>query len=237
MIKDVYFGKVLDNEDPNKGGGLKVQVDALVHGTELLDAYIPPTFPFAGNNQGFFFLPEPGEFVEVEIESHEERSVEDLSARWRACLYSDKDAIPEEFLSDPTKRGGIKFGDNKLILFEKTKDLVALISNNVRLGEEDCTHPLVRGDTYNEQLDLYLTAEATDATNETAFYTALKGAVTTWSALPAGVPATTDMLIAFATALSSALDPLVSGEPAWAAAIAAFKATEPTWLSTKCKTE
>lgn len=250
MRPEKHFGTVKDNADPDKLGALKVEAKTLVDGTPLQNDWVPGKFPFAGKGEGFYYVPEKGSLVEVDVEADSGKAAESLDARWTSARYTKQDKIPEEFQSNPTKRGGIKFG-KEVFLQDKAKALTALISEKVRLGEEDCTHPLVRGDTYNTQLDLYLTgedayvtAEAASAGNEASFWTALKAALAVWEALPPGVPATNDVLIAFATALKTPVENLAGGGAAWTAAIAAFKvvigafkAAKVSWLSTKCKTE
>jgi hypothetical protein len=245
-----HFGTVKDNADPDKLGALKVEAKTLVDGTPLQDDWVPGKFPFAGKGEGFYYVPEKGSLVEVDVEAEPGKAAESLDARWTSARYTKQDKIPEEFQSNPTKRGGIKFG-KEVFLQDKAKALTALISGKVRLGEEDCTHPLVRGDTYNTQLDFYLTgedayltAENTLSGNLSEFFTALKAALQVWQALPPGVPATNDLFIVFATAVKPSVDVLASGAVAWTGAIvafkavvAAFKAAKVSWLSTKCKTE
>jgi hypothetical protein len=251
MIREVHYGKVLDNDDPDKKGGLKVQVDTLEEGTALRGGeYIPPCFPFAGSNVGFFFLPAKGALVEVEVESEGERATEELAPRWRAVLYTDKDKVPSEFLSDQTNRAGIKWGSD-LLLFDMKKGLTTLISSKVRLGEEDASHPLVRGDTYNTELSTfldgltaYLTAEDAYANLEFAHWTAAQAANLVWKNLTPSLPVLTDVLIAYGTPLETTSNNLKTGVVTWRGAITtfkgivtAFKGKASTWLSTKCKTE
>jgi hypothetical protein len=237
VIRDVHTGKVLDNVDPAKGGGLKVQVDALEEGTALRGGeYVPPAFPFAGNDVGFFFLPEKGALVEVEVESDEERATEELSPRWRAVLYTNVDKIPAEFLSDPTKRGGIKYGKG-VLLFDQKKDLVALISANVRLGEESASHPVMRGDTFNSELSTYLSAEDAYQALVNPHNVAWNTLLGTWAGIPAATPILGSHVNAWASALQPTQTALNAGDITWKAAIAAFKANLSTWLSTKVKTQ
>jgi hypothetical protein len=252
MIREIHFAQVLSNDDPDNAGGLKVQIDAVEDGKAYGGGeFIPPCFPFAGSKVGFFFLPEKGTQVEVELESDPEKGTEDLSARWRSVLYNSKDKIPSEFLTDQTNRGGIKYGEG-LILFDQKKDLVTLISNNVRLGEETASHPLVRGDTYNSQLttfltalETYLTAEDVYAGLEANHWIAAQAANLVWKNLsPPTTPVLNGVLTAYGTPLEATTNALKTGVITWRAAIAAmkaatgaFKTAKTTWLSTKCKTE
>lgn len=221
MLKEIHYGKVVENDDPLKQGRLKVQINTIVDSTVLSDDFIPATFPFAGSNRGFFFIPEIGSQVEVEIEHDQEKVVEEINARWRGVLYSDVDEIPDEFKSDPINRAGIKYGDN-VLLFDQTSDLLSLISNNVRLGEEDASHPLIRGDVYN-------TEEATLLTDISTTLTTLNVAWTAIAALPPP-PVLGSVLAPIATPVVTSLTTLITK-------ISIFLSKQQTWLSTKVKTE
>lgn len=221
MLKEIHYGKVVENDDPLKQGRIKVQVNTIVDATVLIDDFIPATFPYAGNDRGFFFVPEIGAQVEVEIEHDPEKVVEEINARWRGVLYSDIDSIPDEFKSDPTKRAGIKYGDN-VLLFDQSSDLISLISSNVRLGEENASHPLIRGDTYNTEEAALLTDISTTLTTLNVAWTAL-------AALPPP-PVLGSVLAPIATPVVPAITNLI-------AKISLFLTKQSTWLSTKVKTE
>lgn len=237
MIRDVHTGKVLSNVDPAKAGGLKVQVDTLEEGTALHNgAFIPPSFPFAGNDVGFFFIPPKGALVEVEVESDDEKATEEMAPRWRAVLYTNTDKIPTEFASDYPNRAGIKFGGD-LLLFDQTKDLLALISSKVRLGEENASHPVLRGDTFNTELSTYLTAEDVWTTLHVADLAAWKALLAAWALIPAGQAILGSDVNGWASALQVTNTALTAGGVPWKAAILAFKAKLISWLSTKVKTE
>ncbi len=157
MRKSIYVAKVLNNEDPQRIGAVKIQANDLIDDAALSEELTPGRYPFAGGGEGFYYAPQKGSLLEIEINEDEEESTEDINSRWTGMLYTKDDDIPEEFQSDPLKRGGIKFGD-EVFLQDKTLNLSSLISENVRLGEEAASHPLNRGDTYNEQLVLFLDA-------------------------------------------------------------------------------
>lgn len=247
MRAEKHFGTVKDNADPDKLGGLKVESKTLVDGTPLREDFIPGKFPFAGRGEGFYYLPEKGSLVEVEVEADGGRAAEDLDARWSGARYTSRDAVPAEFKSNPTKRGGIKYG-LEVFLQDKARALTALISGKVRLGEEDCTHPLVRGDTYNTQLETYLTAEAAwvqaisaylgtcqiCADANVAQYEALATACT-GPLVPLKVAF--EALKAAWQAQSAGVTSASAAAATYLAAVNAFKAAKLTWLSTKCKTE
>lgn len=60
-----YRGIVTDNADPNQRGRLKVRVPAILG---AVDIWAMPCVPYAGDQVGFFFLPEAGAGVWVEFE-------------------------------------------------------------------------------------------------------------------------------------------------------------------------
>lgn len=211
---DRFFARVLDNNDPEKLGRLKVRCDQLIQDGDLAD-WIQPAFPYAGANQGFFFLPDKGAMVEVEVEGHADKVIEHLSPRWVSVLYTAVDAIPVEFKSNPTKRGGIKFGD-VVLTFDKASHILALVAANVRLGTEGATHPVTRGDTYNTQLATFLTALQT-----------FLAAITTYTA---AIQSIADPSGAATTALTAATTAMTT-------AASSFSSAASTWLSTKVKTE
>lgn len=239
MRPERHVGNVVGVGDPERTGALRVEVKTLSEGAALGNGWVPGIYPFAGRGEGFYFLPPLGSLLEVEVEADPGRATEDLDARWVGCRYTREDALPEEVRSDPVNRGALKFGAEVLLL-DKLLRRIALISPNVRLGEEDASHPLTRGDTHNAQLDVYLQAEQAYDDLLTAVMTAVGVAIgppAGWSTLSPGAPATTDMLLAFAGTVGTPLGLLLSGTAAWVAAKATFRAAESTWLSTRCKTE
>jgi hypothetical protein len=156
MRRETHFGKVLSNADPEKAGGAKVQVNDLV-GDGPLDPedFVPTRFPVAGDDEGFYFAPPKGGAAEVEATADESEGVEDLAPVLVGMRFTSKDAIPEEFRSDPTKRGGIKWGSD-VLLFDKAQDRLALVSGNVRLGEEEAAEEVLRGTTFNQEFNAFL---------------------------------------------------------------------------------
>lgn len=249
MRREVHFGTVVDNEDPDKRGGLKVRVDTLLDQLPLLEEYIPPTFPFAGNSVGWFFVPDVGAQVEVEVATDDEQSVEDIDARWRSALYSANDEPPAELTSDYPNRAGIKFGQIVFIL-DKTKDLMALVGTNVHLGEEGATHPVIRGDTYNTQeaqmltlVMAYMQSIAGMVSGMGGYLNQVAADMGALNALPIG-GTTPPFILPQMTALdtsaalgSGGLGGQATAAAAAAAGIQAFINAATTWLSTKVKTE
>lgn len=235
MKRETHAAKVLDGSDPLKLGGAKVQVNDLVDERPLDEEnFVPGRYPFAGNGEGFYYAPQEGTLLEIEVEEDPEAAVEELAPRWVGMLYSNEDEIPTEFQSDPTNRGGVKFGD-EVFLQDKAQALTALISAAVRLGEETASHPLVRGDTFNaawetwmSALETYLTAESTLASSNATNFASIAAACTV-SPLTA--------LKAFFEALAQAWTDHGSAVSNFASATTTWKGAKNSWLSTKCKTE
>lgn len=175
MRRETHLGKVLGNVDPTKSGGAKIQAADLVDGPLDSEDVFPGRFPIAGDDEGFYFAPPKGGLVEVEAVADDAEGVEDLGAVWVGMRYSDKDKIPSEFRSDAVARGGIKWGDG-VLLFDKAADLVAFVSENVRLGEETASEEVVRGTKFNSEFNTFLA-------DLTTFVTAL-------GTIPAHSPAT-----------------------------------------------
>lgn len=64
-----YRGKVVDNDDPEKLGRLKLSVPSVL-GPEVVTGWAVPCVPYGGGpNRGFFFIPEVGDGVWVEFEA------------------------------------------------------------------------------------------------------------------------------------------------------------------------
>ena len=76
-----YRGTVVDNEDPQGRGRIKLQVPAVLG---ELEVWAMPCVPFAGDKVGFFSPPNPGDGVWVEFEGG------DLSHPiWTGCFWAD----------------------------------------------------------------------------------------------------------------------------------------------------
>lgn len=219
MKRETHLGKVLANADPAKAGGAKVAAFDLVDGPLDPEDFFPTRFPIAGDDEGFYFAPPKGGLVELEAASDDEESVEDVGAVVVGMRFSKKDKIPSEFRSDPVERGGIKWGDD-VLLFDRAKALLALISANVRLGEENAAHPVLRGDSFNSELSTFLDAM-------TSLAGGMKAAFTTLSGVAAGPLAP----------LKPGFDAAVAAWTTFEPTPAAFKSAATTWLSTKVKTE
>lgn len=133
-VKEIHVGIVEDNNDPEQRGRIRVRCDTLVGFQTTFPDYIDPVFPYlAGNGEkatgGWFFIPDPGTKVELEITSthpHDETfggiSVDAPQIRWRACVFAASvDDINEEFRGDNyPNRKGIVTRDGHGLIFDDT---------------------------------------------------------------------------------------------------------------------
>lgn len=107
-----HYGEVVDNRVdlngvPLQRGEIMVKCETILSDGRILPDPVPPSFPIAGPNGGVFFVPEIDSTVELLVIGGAE-SVEAPEIRYVASLYSEVDEIPEEFLTNYTKRWGIK---------------------------------------------------------------------------------------------------------------------------------
>lgn len=102
QVQSKYFGKyrgfVVDNQDPDKLGRLKVQIPSVLG--ETVTGWALPCLPYGGlSDQGLFMVPEVDAQVWVEFEAG------DLNLPiWTGCFWRPED-VPEEAAKDePTTR-------------------------------------------------------------------------------------------------------------------------------------
>lgn len=133
-IKEYHIGIVVDNADPEQRGRIKVRCDSLMGLDVSLPDFIDPVFPYIGGDglkgtAGWFFVPDIGVKVEIEITSsahHDETfgsaTVDSPDIKWRACVVAPgTDSINSDFLGDnyPSRRGIITNAGHG-ILFDDT---------------------------------------------------------------------------------------------------------------------
>jgi len=114
---ETYEARVVDNNDPEKGGKLLVMCEALTGTKESYPEWIRPSFSYSGGAEekpfGVFFIPDVDALVEIEVST--EGSV--MEVKWRAGVYTDKNPIPEELLEHyPFRKGIVTPGGHILIL-------------------------------------------------------------------------------------------------------------------------
>lgn len=65
-----YPGVVVDNNDPDKRGRVKISLPSILGDGQIHHAWAEPAFvPIAGKSYGAFFLPYPGDVVQVMFEN------------------------------------------------------------------------------------------------------------------------------------------------------------------------
>ena len=83
-----YRGKVVDNDDPDRLGRIKVRVDEVLRGQET--GWAMPCIPVGGTGSGFFSLPPVDSGVWIEFEAGDEsRPI------WTGCFWGDGE-LPEK---------------------------------------------------------------------------------------------------------------------------------------------
>ena len=87
-----YRGKVVDNQDPEKRGSIKVVVPAVLAETPL---WALPCSPYAGKNVGFFAIPPVDASVWVEFEGGERDHPIWTGCFWEKGDIDDADATPD----------------------------------------------------------------------------------------------------------------------------------------------
>ena len=121
-IRSHYFGKfrgtVIDNDDPNKRGRVKVSVPAVL---ESLEVWAMPCVPYAGDGVGFYVMPETGSGVWVEFERGDPSF-----PIWSGCFWGD-DELPEDATAPTmkilrTKTGQMQFDDDAGEIIVKNDD-------------------------------------------------------------------------------------------------------------------
>lgn len=114
-IHSRYFGKhrgyVVDNQDPDNRGRIKVQIPSILGSAST--GWALPCLPFAGYNQGLFTLPSIGAAVWIEFEGG------DLNFPiWTGGFWANPSDLPEEVSTDPTTATVLKTPGGHFLRFE-----------------------------------------------------------------------------------------------------------------------
>lgn len=132
--KETHIGIVSDNVDPEKRGRIRVRCGTILKDGAVLPDWIEPMFPYlASSNKtytssGWFFIPDVGVAVEIELSSVSSRdeiagmiSFDAGTIRWRACLFAQgQDDIHPEFLDNYPQRKGIVTSSGHALIFDDT---------------------------------------------------------------------------------------------------------------------
>jgi hypothetical protein len=132
---EVHIGIVTDNNDPEQRGRIRVRCDTLAGADTEWPDYIEPVFPYlSGDGQnatgGWFFVPDVGVAVEIEITTTAPRdetvaaiTLDAPAIRWRACAFAQgADAISDEFKTNYPGRRGFVTGAGHGLVFDDTAD-------------------------------------------------------------------------------------------------------------------
>lgn len=144
--RELHYGIVTDNADPEMRGRIKVKCGTLVPDDTDLPDWVEPSFPYLSSSDqnktdgGFFFVPDIGVVVELETTGGSERdevpgqaSIDAPDVRWRACVWAHgTDELPSDFQTNYPLRRGIKTSLGHMLLFDDTEDssLVRLLQHN-----------------------------------------------------------------------------------------------------------
>jgi hypothetical protein len=108
MSRRQHYGTVVDNDDPQKRGRIRVESPSLALGeTDWIDSLVP----FAGDGGIFLFVPPAGAVVRLHIMVSSARdgspfaaAIEAPDVRWEDCAIVDK--VPSPFDTNyPHRRG------------------------------------------------------------------------------------------------------------------------------------
>lgn len=257
MAYEIYIGKVVNNKDPEKRGRLELEFEDFLGNDDgtggiVYPDWIEPTFPFAGKDCGFFFVPPVDAFVECElyIGVGSDNFIDTQEIRWRAGLYGKEDPIPDELklyypdavgfktikghllmFNDKIGLETIKllhFKHNQSIELDKTGKVIIEDKNGSTITM-DGLGTITASASTKIHLDTPLTELSDISTDPVLMGTAVHGAFTGFFS----------SLLAAATALDQSQGTPAGAKAygvAMAAAATAMQATLATWLSTKVKT-
>jgi len=122
MSYEIFIGKISNRNDPEKRGRVKVTFDEAPLKGEWPE-WVDPSFPFAGKNCGWFFVPPADTAIECELYRGKgpDVSIDTPRIRWRAALYNRVDQIPEEFKKNYPKVSGFKTPGNHILILDDTE--------------------------------------------------------------------------------------------------------------------
>jgi len=129
-VRETYPAIVMDNQDDEQRGRIKVACAALLGDEESeLPMWVEPDYDW-----GWFYVPDVDEQVEIVVttssdmdEAYGQSSIDDLDVRWRnKRYYTDEDAekptpIHEDFLTNYGKRRGFATPNGHILFFDDTE--------------------------------------------------------------------------------------------------------------------
>lgn len=115
--------RVVDDKLKEKlRGAVYFKSDTLTGDSEFSEP-ATPSFPLAGQNgEGFFWVPQVGDQIEVEINSADETP----DPKYIRGIYSSEDEIPEEFKTNYPFRMGWRTRVGHILYFDNKEDALAV---------------------------------------------------------------------------------------------------------------
>lgn len=144
---------VVDVDDPEKRGRIRVRCAAVCGADEIWDEWALPQFPTAGNGHGWFFLPNPGDVVEVVYlagmtsdSAFGQSFIFNPRLRWVAAHYGSTSDVPSEFAGDNYRRRyGISLDDGTVFVMDRERSEISMRASKVRLGTLSGGEPVIGG--------------------------------------------------------------------------------------------
>ena len=147
-----YRGFVVDNQDPEQLGRLKLTVPSLL-GNEVVTGWASPCIPYGGDaNQGFLFIPEVGAGVWVEFEEGDMQNPIWVGGFWskpdgesELPKPNDPDGTEQDSVQDPITRKIIKTRKGHTIQLEDAdgEELVTIVEatngNVIKMDQDGIT--------------------------------------------------------------------------------------------------
>lgn len=147
-----YRGFVVDNQDPEQLGRLKVTVPSVL-GSDVVTGWASPCTPYGGDvNQGFLFIPETGAGVWIEFEEGDLEYPIWVGSFWskpdgesELPIPNDPDGVEQESVQDPATRKIIKTRKGHTIQLEDADgdEIVVIIeainANVIKMDKDGIT--------------------------------------------------------------------------------------------------
>jgi uncharacterized protein involved in type VI secretion and phage assembly len=122
-----YRGIVVDNNDPEKLGRLKVKVPSVL-GNDVVTGWAMPCLPYGGaKNQGFFFIPEDRSGVWVEFEAGDLEFPIWVGTYWAKPGGENEVPKPADTQRPPTRKIIRTLKGNSIEMEDKDGDEVIII--------------------------------------------------------------------------------------------------------------
>lgn len=157
-VENSYYGKykgfVVDNDDPENLGRLKVKVPSIL-GEDVVTGWAMPCLPYGGaNDQGFFFIPEIDAGVWVEFEEGNLEYPVWAGTFWSKPAGASEAPKPGDAQSPPTRKiirtvkgNSIELEDKDneetLIIIEKTNNNKVTMDKNGIIFEDGSGNKII----------------------------------------------------------------------------------------------